>query len=170
MKVLIIYDTRYGTTREIAQWLAEGLAADCDVKTVDEVANLDYDLIIVGSPMYTDEPLPSVVQFLHDHNSILSRKKVALFLVYDRLVASKLDTYEHIIREQAPPNVLEVGIFGGYVDVEKLTKHDRRTIEDFFRRLGRRYEVVDNRNKDEVLRFAQRLNDGWRKTESITKG
>ena len=169
MKVLIAYDTRYGTTGEIAHWLAEGLAADCDVKVVADVANVDYDLIIVGSPMYTDEPLPSVVQFLHDHSSALSSKNVALFLVYDKLVASKLDAYEQMIRKQAPPNVLAVGIFGGYIDIEKLTEHDRRTIEDFFSRLGHRYEVLDSRDKEEVLRFAQRLKDEWRKTEIITK-
>ncbi len=55
LKVLIAYETRYGTTGEIAL-LAEGLAADCDVKVVADVANVDYDLIIVGSPMYADEP------------------------------------------------------------------------------------------------------------------
>ncbi|MDD1721593.1 MAG: flavodoxin domain-containing protein [Euryarchaeota archaeon] len=170
MKVLIAYDTRYGTTEEIAHWLAEGLETDCDIKNVADVTNLDYDLIIVGSPMYTDEPLPSVVQFLHDRGALLSSKKVALFLVYDRLVASKHDTYEEMIREQAPPNILDVAIFGGYIDVAKLNENDQRTIADFFSRLGQRYNILDSRNKEEVLRFAQRLKDQWMKTESTTEG
>lgn len=171
VRVLIAYDTRYGTIGEIAHWLAEDLAPDCDVKVVADVANLGYDLIIVGAPMYTDEPIPSVVQSLHDHSSLLSSNNVALFLVYDKLVASKLDTYEQMIMKQAPPNVLEVGIFGGYIDVEKLTEHDRRTIEDFFSRLGRRCEVVSRQSQqEEVLRFVQRLKDEWRMTQSITKG
>ncbi len=157
MHALIAYDTRYGTTEEIAHWLAEGLATDCDVKNVADVTDLDYDLIVIGSPMYTDEPLPSVVQFLRDNRTSLSGKKIALFLVYDKLIASKLEAYEEMIREAAPPNVLGVAIFGGYMDVGKLTKHDRRTIDDFFSRLGQRYEILDNRNKDEVLQFARRL-------------
>ncbi len=169
MNALIVYDTRYGTTEEIAHWLADGLAVDCDVKNVADVTSLDYDLIIVGSPMYTDEPLPSVIQFLHDHSASLSSKNVALFLVYDKLIASKLGTYEEMIREQAPPNILGVAIFGGYMDVAKLTEHDRRTIDDFFSRLGHRYDVLDNRNKDEVLRFAQRLKEWAAKTEGASK-
>ncbi|MGZ4933440.1 MAG: flavodoxin domain-containing protein [Halobacteriota archaeon] len=169
MKVLIAYDTRYGTTEEIAHWLAEGLATDCDVKNVADVTNLDYDLIVVGSPMYTDEPLPSVIQFLHDRGALLSRKKVALFLVYDQLIASKLDTYEEMIRERAPPNVFDLAIFGGYMDVGKLNEHDRRTIEDFFNRLGKRYNLLDNRNKEEVLRFAERLRERWMKTEGTAE-
>ncbi len=157
MKALVAYDTRYGTTEEIAHWLAEGLSNDCDVKNVANVTDLNYDLIVVGSPIYTDEPLPSVVQFLRDHRALLGSKNVALFLVYDKLIASKLDKYEEMIREQAPPNVLGVAIFGGYMDVSKLTEHDRRTIDDFFDRLGRRYNILDNRDKNEVLQFAQRL-------------
>lgn len=170
MKVLIAYDTRYGTTEEIAHWLAEGLATDCDVRNVGDVTTLNYDLIVVGSPMYTDEPLPSVIQFLRDRRKSLSSKNLALFLVYDKLIASKLDTYEEMIREVAPPNVLDLEIFGGYMDLGKLTAHDRRTIEDFFSRLGERYDVLDNRNKAEVLRFALRLRDWWMKTQSATKG
>ncbi len=164
MKVLIAYDTRYGTTETIARWLAEGLATDCDVKNVADVTHLNYDLIVVGSPIYTDEPLSSVIRFLRDRASVLNSRDVALFLVYDKLIASKLDTYEEMIREQAPPTVLEVAIFGGYMDVQKLTEHDRRTIEDFFSRLGRRYDVLDNRNKEEVLKFAQRLRERWSET------
>ncbi len=169
MRVLIAYDTRYGTTEEIAHWLAEGLATDCDIKNVADITNLNYDLIIVGSPMYSDEPLSSVMQFLHDHRALLSSKKVALFLVYDKLIASKQGTYEEMIREQAPPNVLDVAIFGGYLDVGKLNDHDRRTIEDFFSRLGQRYKILDSRDKEEVLRFARRLRDRWTKTESTTE-
>lgn len=161
MKALVAYDTRYGTTEEIAHWLAEGLSTDCDVKNVADVTDLNYDLIVIGSPIYTDEPLPSVVQFLRDRRALLGSKNVALFLVYDKLIASKLDKYEEMIREQAPPNVLGVAIFGGYMDVNKLTEHDRRTIDDFFNRLGQRYDILDNRDKNEVLQFAQRLKNLW---------
>jgi hypothetical protein len=32
-------------------------------------------------------------------------------------------------------------------------------MEDFFGRLGKRYDVVDSRNKDEVVRFGTLLRD-----------
>jgi menaquinone-dependent protoporphyrinogen IX oxidase len=109
--------------------------------------------------VYTDAPMPSVMQFLQDHREALSQKKVALFLVYDRLLTSKSDTYVEELRAQAPPAVLEVGVFGGYFDINVLNEHDRRTMEDFFARLGKRYDVLDSRNKDDVVRFGKRLRE-----------
>jgi menaquinone-dependent protoporphyrinogen IX oxidase len=162
MKTLIAYDTKYGTTATIAHWLSEAIVGDCDiakVADVADVASLDYDLIIVGSPIYTDEPLPSVKKFLLDERDALSQKKVAVFFVYDDLLTLKSKTYVDELREYAPPNVIDVGIFGGYFDLHALSEHDRRTMEDFFERLGKRYEVLDHRNKDEVAAFGKSLCD-----------
>ena len=159
MKTLIAYDTRYGTTTQIARWLCEGIATDCDIANVKDVASLEYDLIIIGSPIYTDEPLSSVTHFLHDHRDALSHKNVALFFVYDQLLTMKNETYVEELRQHAPPGVLAVGIFGGYFDLQALNEHDRRTMEDFFERLGKRYEVLDNRNKDDVVQFGKQLRE-----------
>jgi menaquinone-dependent protoporphyrinogen IX oxidase len=159
MKTLIAYDTRYGTTTTIARWLCEAIASDCEIANVADVASLDYDLIIVGSPIYTDAPMPSVTQFLEEHRDTLSRKNVALFFVFDRLLTVKSETYDEELREFAPPEVLAMGIFGGYFDINVLSEHDRQTMEDFFKRLGKRYDVLDSRNKDEVLRFGNQLRE-----------
>jgi len=159
MKTLIAYDTRYGTTTTIAHWLCEAIAGDCDIANVANVANLDYDLIVVGSPIYTDAPLPTVVQFLRDHGEALNQKNVALFFVYDELLTEKSDTYAEELREYAPPDVLAFGIFGGYFNISVLNEYDRQTMEDFFERLGKRYEVLDHRDKDDVVRFGKLLRE-----------
>jgi menaquinone-dependent protoporphyrinogen IX oxidase len=52
VEALIAYNRRNGTTKTIAQWLSEGIAADCTVANVADAASLDYDLIVVGS-LYT---------------------------------------------------------------------------------------------------------------------
>lgn len=159
MKTLIAYDTRYGTTATIARWLCEAVAGECDIANVADVASLDYDLVVIGSPIYTDAPLSSVTQFLHDHGEALNQKNVALFFVYDELLTEKSETYAEELREYAPPDVLAVGIFGGYFDISVLNEHDRHTMEDFFERLGKRYEVLDHRNKDDVVRFGKLLQE-----------
>jgi len=43
MKALVAYDTKYGTTKTIAQWVAEGIGVDCDIKNVSEIESCDYD-------------------------------------------------------------------------------------------------------------------------------
>lgn len=159
MRVLIAYDTKYGTTKTIAQWVAEGIGVDCDIKNVSEIESCDYDLIVVGSPIYTDEPLKSVSTFLKDKCDELKEKKVALFIVYDKLLAQKREKYEEILKEHCPEAIVDFGVFGGYFDVKQLTEYDRQTIEDFFSRLGKRYEILDSRNKSEVVAFGRRLRE-----------
>ncbi len=65
------YDTRYGTTKTIGHWLSEGIAGNC-IKRMSDVASLDYDLIVGGLPVYTDELLPGMTQFLYDNREALS--------------------------------------------------------------------------------------------------
>ncbi len=69
-RVLIAYDTKYGSTERIAQWIAEGIAergtndVSVDVKNVLNVTVVNYDGVVIGSPIYDDEPLYSVIAFL----------------------------------------------------------------------------------------------------------
>jgi menaquinone-dependent protoporphyrinogen IX oxidase len=51
---------------------------------MSDVASSDYDLIVGGSPIYTDEVLPSMTQFLPDNREVLSEKRIVPFFVYDR--------------------------------------------------------------------------------------
>jgi flavodoxin len=81
-RILIVFDTKGGSTREIIQWIREGAAskgAHVDVRTPDTVTSLDYDLVIVGPPIYNDRPMSSVREFLKRGD--MRDKKVALFVV-----------------------------------------------------------------------------------------
>ena len=58
LKALIIYFTRTGTTRKMAESIAEGLQKETisvDILTPEKVEvkkMVDYDLIVIGSPTY----------------------------------------------------------------------------------------------------------------------
>ena len=61
MKVLVVYDTKYGNTEMVATAIAEAIASDAhhvdDISTVDLVA---YDLLIIGSPTHGGFPSEGV--------------------------------------------------------------------------------------------------------------
>jgi menaquinone-dependent protoporphyrinogen oxidase len=81
-RILIVFDTKGGSTKEIIQWIREGAAskgARVDVKSPNAVTSLDYDLIVVGTPIYNDRPMVSVQRFLEAGR--LHDKKMALFVV-----------------------------------------------------------------------------------------
>jgi menaquinone-dependent protoporphyrinogen oxidase len=81
-RILIVFDTKGGSTGEIVQWIREGAlskGAHVDVKSPNAVTSLDYDLIVVGTPIYNDRPMRSIKHFLGKEG--LRNKKVAIFVV-----------------------------------------------------------------------------------------
>ncbi len=60
MKACIIYDTIRGSTLYFAKWIKDELeksGIETDVKKVNEVDSFNYDLFIIGSPIYWERPL-----------------------------------------------------------------------------------------------------------------
>lgn len=81
-RILIVFDTKGGSTKEIIGWIREGAmsrGAIVDMKTPNSVTSLDYDLIVVGTPIYNDMPMKSIRDFVRRDD--LRNKKVALFVV-----------------------------------------------------------------------------------------
>jgi len=70
MKTLIVYDSKHGSTEKICNWIKEGIG-DADICNVNNVSSLNYDLILVGSPIYFGKPLKSVISFLDDKRDSL---------------------------------------------------------------------------------------------------
>ena len=60
MKICIVYDTKRekGATVQIVQWMLEELkkmSISADAKRVSEVDSFNYDVFIVGSPIYYEK-------------------------------------------------------------------------------------------------------------------
>jgi menaquinone-dependent protoporphyrinogen oxidase len=82
VRILLVYDTKGGTTGEIIGWIkdgAESQGASVDIRMAHTARSLDYDLIVVGSPIYNERPMKSVRDFLRRDD--LRAKRIALFVV-----------------------------------------------------------------------------------------
>lgn len=81
MKTLILFASRWGSTEQYADWIAEA-AGNCEVKAL---ADFDYtdvnncDKIVVGSRTYMGQI--SATKFLTTNWGVLSQKPVFLFTV-----------------------------------------------------------------------------------------
>lgn len=109
MKSLVVYYTRTGKTKFIAEAIASQLAADIEEivdlkkregkigwimsgkdasrKSLTEIAPTkkapaDYDLVVVGTPIWAWSPTPAIRTYISQNNG-LSGKKVALFYTFD---------------------------------------------------------------------------------------
>ena len=68
MKALIVYDSAYGNTEEIAKSIGSAITGDVKVLRAGEVNPSDLesiDLLIAGSPTYGGRPTPVVRDFLN---------------------------------------------------------------------------------------------------------
>ncbi len=69
MKALVVYDSAYGNTEEIAKSIGNTIVGDVKVVRASEVNPSDVeslDLLIVGSPTYGGRPTPPVQGFLKE--------------------------------------------------------------------------------------------------------
>lgn len=159
MKCIILYDSKYGSTESIANWIAEGIGEKCtvDVKKVIDVKELDHDLIIIGSPIYGGKPLNSVVDFLKKNRPALMGKKVAVFAVFSGLWKEKIPDYLTSLKQLVPENVWDAREFAGNLNVKKLDKADRDVIEGAFNKIGKRFDVLDQLSRDAAVDFGKSL-------------
>jgi menaquinone-dependent protoporphyrinogen oxidase len=81
-RILIVYDTKGGTTREIIGWIRDGAVsrgAFVEARKADSAGSLDYDIIVAGSPIYGEKAMESVMRFLRRDD--LKGRSIALFVV-----------------------------------------------------------------------------------------
>jgi len=77
MKPLVLYYSKTGNTKKIAESMANELKAE--LRTVENAGDISrFDLICLGTPVYALAPAPEVKSFLEDVPG-LEGKKVAAF-------------------------------------------------------------------------------------------
>lgn len=84
MSILIAYSSKHGDTKECVTRLSKALGElshtlcnlDKETPSIEE-----YDVVILGSPVYFGNLRPSVRKFIKEHQEKLTEKKLGLFLV-----------------------------------------------------------------------------------------
>jgi len=82
MKTLIVYATKYGATKQIAEQLAEYLGgADLvDVGKGETASLTEYDCVVLGSPLTAGSIRKEVKAFAQQHAGELGGKRLGLFV------------------------------------------------------------------------------------------
>lgn len=84
-EVLITYESKTGSTAEIAGLIANdllstGISVDlCSLKDLKDINK--YNFIIIGSPIIKGAPLPEIVAFIKNNEKELAQKQISYFLV-----------------------------------------------------------------------------------------
>ncbi len=90
VKVFVVYDTKYGNTKLVAEKIIEGMSgvegietAISDVEKTDPKEAADYDAILIGSPTHFGGPVRGINKFIDKLGKLdLKAKWVAVFDTY----------------------------------------------------------------------------------------
>jgi flavorubredoxin len=113
MKVLIIYDSKYGNTKIVAENILEGIkqvegigAAICYVKEVDPQIIASYDVLVIGAPNHMASPSRTMKKFVDKLAELnINAKSVAVFGTYSgrvRIVDRAVKKMDKIIEKTLP--------------------------------------------------------------------
>jgi len=90
VKIFVVYDTKYGNTKLVAEKIVEGIRevegmkiAISDVKEVDLERIADSDAILIGAPNHMGRPARTIREFMDKLGKLdLKAKWVAVFDTY----------------------------------------------------------------------------------------
>jgi menaquinone-dependent protoporphyrinogen oxidase len=82
-RTLVAYDSRLGSTAEVAQFIGSVLAekgAEAEVRPLADVDDLEpFDRVMIGSAIRYDRWLPDATEFVTKHKATLSNLPVSFF-------------------------------------------------------------------------------------------
>jgi menaquinone-dependent protoporphyrinogen oxidase len=113
MKMVVLYDSKGGVTEECAKKISNELK--CDIYNTKKDKHIDlnnYELIIIGTPLYAGMPMRSVRKFCNN-NDILKTKKLAFFLCGIGEETEMIDIFKSKLSSDIVNNISVIRHFGG---------------------------------------------------------
>ncbi len=105
LKVLVVYDSKYGNTEKVANLIAEGITSTegnevivNKVKEVNLKAEASYDLILIGSPNHFGRHIGSIKKFINKLPK--SPLKVDAYAVFDTYITADFEKAVNKMEEQ----------------------------------------------------------------------
>lgn len=133
-KTLIVYQSKYGSTKAIAQKLALILGPAAAIVPSDfNEKYMDFDTVVIGSPIYGEQIAEEIREFIQNNADWLKKKKIALFTV--SLYSSCEKSFSDI-QDLLGDCVVWQGSFGGVYDPEGVDENDSRAMKQFSKVTG----------------------------------
>lgn len=164
-RILVTYASRTGSTAGVAQAIGETLAQSglkVDVRPMEEIADLSpYQAVVAGSAIRGKVWLPEAMQFMRKHQSDLSKRPFAAFLVCMTLAMSNADKYRPVVSDFLQPvrslvKPVSEGLFAGILDIRKVPSLRDRLMFRLSVLLGV-WSEGDHRNWDAIRAWAENL-------------
>ena len=154
-KTLLIYESKYGTTEKIAQYLSMVLGPARCCRT-DEFEDLyrDFDFIVIGSPVYSGKLEPKIYRFVENNLNWLKKNPVALFCT-----CLSIDDGNENLNDLAKTigKIVDKKALWGLLKQNILNDSDKNAIKLFSEKIGFQLKDINNFSLEEVLKYSLEL-------------
>jgi len=157
MKSLIVYATKYGATKTIAEGIASSMGnADLyDAGSDEKIMLNDYDCVVLGSPLTAGSIRKEIKRFISEHTVALQSKRLGIFL--SGLQESDEEKY---FTQNFPKELLDRtavrAFLGGVFDPKKCGFLERKLIK-----LAAKIDTYTSTiNADKIAEFARMMEVG----------
>ena len=180
MDALICYDTKYGSTTEICCYIKSGMKMNVDIKNISDVDSFDYDLIIIGSPIFIGKPMISVEDFIITNYEKIRNKKIAIFItcwaMATEYYASSADFLEQLKKHFPHCEMICERALPGKLLLDMVSEQDQQIMKRLLRRLDSMVEEFDSqkiswrdaRDKQIAMDFGKEIEE--KLTQLIKRG
>ena len=110
MKVLIVFDTKHGNTKQVADLIADGINSVegnetqvVNVKDFELNENKTYDLILIGSPNHVGSHVKSIKKFIKNLSS--ASVKASSFAAFDTYMSKDFEKAVKKMEKQISENL-----------------------------------------------------------------
>lgn len=168
-KVLVVYDTMFGSAAEVADCIGKELGKQGKTVTVKRVADVPdisgYEAVVVGAPVRGSKLIPGAMDFLTKNEQALGRKPLALFTVClggsdgpEGCTRVMERTFTPLLQQFSALKPVSIGIFGGVVDFNKYPEDVKTVMGKVMERRGRPTEGCnDYRDWNVIKAWSQEL-------------
>ena len=142
--ILIVYATRAGSTREVADAIGKAMTehgARVEVHPIKEITTLEpYRAVILGSAIRAGSWLREAVAFVKQNKSELEKLPLVYFVVCATMHEDTPKHHDEVLAYLKPVRAmlepLEIGLFAGKLDAEKLPFFERLLIKAMHKEQG----------------------------------
>lgn len=157
MKTLIVYGSKYGFTKQVVERLETKLSfpvtvVDLNSERFPNIA--EFEMIIIGSPIYMGKIQPEVRRFCDENLALLRAKNVGLFI----LGAFKEKSQEQLklaFPEELSEHAITTGYFGYELDYQKMKFFDKMITK----LVAKNLEGLSWINEESIRQFARKINE-----------
>ncbi|MFZ5351488.1 MAG: flavodoxin domain-containing protein [Bacillota bacterium] len=141
LKGLICYDSKYGSTETVCTAVRSGITLDVDIKNIKDVKDLDYDFIVIASPIFIGKPMQSIEVFIKDNYSKLFKKNIAVMVTCwaasTKYRDASADFIRQIVKDLPECNLIASKALPGKLILDQISERDKNTLLRIVNRISK---------------------------------